>query len=992
MKLARQFLVFLLMILWCSFLQAQQKSRYNFYRYSVNEGLLQSTVLDLEVDQNNFCWLSFSNGIQRFDGNSFKIIPVQPGLPDDKNTGIYRQQNGILLFEHTQGISQFDIQKNAFHHVFIRPEKHNKPVKILGEWNKIIVFYDKAGFFHFLNPDKYNVVKTIAVPLLANQYANGSLIFSNIKDGHVSFYLNGRFYQYDLAIEKIIYTSGVLLPPVGLYLEQSSKQELLYFNSGNEYGLNKYNFRSGSIEAVFRQQTQQFNYRGILFDWKGSRLMSYFNKLYFMSADLKKDSAELINFKNKAIIGNSTATKIVADNFDNLYLVTINDGIRKIIRNSYPLKFFGMEGDNNSYALCVYADKNTNRILVGTKGNGILVFDSLQNIVKHVQRLPGEQISFTANNITRNTKGEYIFTVLGKSSAFLLSSSLLSVSKLPVSNTNNAEEARYFSNLLYNDSLKAILQTEFRLFVVNKQNNNVQQFNLKESSTHGGLLHKGKLFIHSANQVQVYDTSAFKVLKTFPFANTSGVRCYNSNGNNIYLGSNKGIFVVDENFNILKQYNRSTGLPDECIYSIHFDAQQNLWCSTNKGIFRIAPSGQIFQLTKEDGLQENEFNNNVSYQSADGELYFGGVNGVNSFYPEKIPDYMVDLGVYITGIKINNQDFVADTSYQYIKKINLAHDENSIALAFIASGEQNPQRYIHQYKMEGLDKEWLQQPAGETVRYVLPPGDYVFKMYASGSFDSKAVAIKELHIKINPPFWKAWWFLALVSIAAVGLIVYLINRYNHARYQKKVAALLMIQKVQEERERISMELHDSIGAYANAVLYNTELLQNEVQDSRRQSLMKDLRFASKDIITSLRETIWALKNENYTAEECMMRVRNFIHPFSRYYPGINFKIEGEVPQQKELHYGTALNIVRIVQEAVNNAIKHGQAKNISIKTRVAIAAWHMVIDDDGKGFDEKNITPGNGIINMKKRAEEKGLIVEITSKPAEGTHVSIIIP
>jgi len=146
--------------------------------------------------------------------------------------------------------------------------------------------------------------------------------------------------------------------------------------------------------------------------------------------------------------------------------------------------------------------------------------------------------------------------------------------------------------------------------------------------------------------------------------------------------------------------------------------------------------------------------------------------------------------------------------------------------------------------------------------------------------------------KIHPPFWKTWWFLSLLTILALGSIIYIINRYNKARYQKRVNLLQMQQKVQEERGRISMELHDSIGAYANAVLHNTDLLQVEKNVDEKNQIMKDLRFASKDIITALRETIWALKKENYAASDCLLRIRNFMQSFGRYYHTIEFKVEG----------------------------------------------------------------------------------------------------
>jgi signal transduction histidine kinase len=196
-----------------------------------------------------------------------------------------------------------------------------------------------------------------------------------------------------------------------------------------------------------------------------------------------------------------------------------------------------------------------------------------------------------------------------------------------------------------------------------------------------------------------------------------------------------------------------------------------------------------------------------------------------------------------------------------------------------------------------------------------------------------------------------------------------------------------------ERERISRDLHDNIGAYANAVLYNTELLQQQDDTEKKNDIISDLHFASKDIITSLRETVWALKKDNYSAADCLIRIRNFIQPFTRYYHHIIFKVEGEAPPNLILQHDKALHLVRIVQEAVSNAIKHAGAKNISILSEVGNECWKLSVTDDGKGFDveeKKQLQSGNGLGNMEERAASAGVVFSIESKENQGTVVTII--
>jgi len=974
---------------------AQQKSRYNFFSYSVNEGLLQSTVLDLAVDMNNFCWLSFSNGIQRFDGNSFKIIPIQNGLPDDKNVSIFRKKNGELLFVHAKGISKYNIGKDSFEYVYATPVDSYNKLKLIGEENGILFFYGSDATILALNATTYKREYLVSMPFLLPISAGQYPVFSEIENGVVNFYYREKLFQYHLEQQRLISQSPPLPQLFKNFIMNKNPQSVFCFQYDGVWQLGIYNYTEGRFSSIFKKPQTNINFRGILYNWGDKKLMSYYNRLFLMKNDWSSDSSELVDFKNNHITETVAVAKFVSDNFKNLYLVTVNDGIRKIIKNSYPIQYYGVPGDKKNYALCVYPNKRQNNVLVGTFGNGLLIFDTLQNLIKHFERLPGETTPFSVNAITQNNNGEYIFLAIGKKGAYKLSHDIKHITKLEVEKgtTNISSEARYFSDLVYDGPDRAILQTEIEFFVINKKSNRIKQYQINTVPTHGSLLHNGKLIVHNNDYISEFDTTTFKEIHSFAFPGTSGVRCYATDGKLLYFGSNKGIFITDEKYNVVKQYNRSTGMPDECIYAMKFDELNNLWVSTNKGIVRISKTGHLFQLTKDDGLQENEFNNNVTFRTNGGEIFFGGINGVNSFYPSAIPDYMADINIFFTGLRINNHDFKSDTSLQYVKKIELPYNENSIAINFIASGPQNANRYIHQYKMDGLDKEWRQQPVGEPVRYILQPGKYVFKMYASASFSKEAIAIKELQIIINPPFWKTWWFLSLLSIAAIAVIVYIINRYNKSRYQKRVAILLMQQKVQEERGRISMELHDSIGAYANAVLYNTDLLQEEQDENEKRQIMKDLRFASKDIITSLRETIWALKNENYSATDCLMRIRNFLHPFARYYSTIDFKIEGNAPASKQLHYGLALNVVRIVQESVNNAIKHSNPSVILIKSYIIDeSSWGLDIIDNGSGFNINTANAGNGLMNMRKRADEWNFNVTIKSVPEKGTHISIIVP
>lgn len=249
------------------------------------------------------------------------------------------------------------------------------------------------------------------------------------------------------------------------------------------------------------------------------------------------------------------------------------------------------------------------------------------------------------------------------------------------------------------------------------------------------------------------------------------------------------------------------------------------------------------------------------------------------------------------------------------------------------------------------------------------------------------------------------YIIGIASLFALALISSLFMFNNYRRRQKIKAELLQQEEQRQaaaavqaaedkERKRIAADLHDNLGAFANAVHYGTELLQKEDNSTKQRDLVNHLHASSKDVITSLRETIWALKKETYTAADCLVRIRNFVHTLSNAYPTIQFEVLGTAPAQQILSNTGSLHLIRIVQEAVANAIKHSEAKNIIVHSVTDNNEWVLSVTDDGKGFDTINpidTDEHNGLQNMKERAAAAGFALTIFSRLNEGTKINITV-
>ncbi len=988
---------------------AQAVSRYNSFSYSVNEGLLQTTISDIEIDKNNYCWISFPNGIQKFDGNSFINIPVQPGLPDDKYAKFFRCTNGDLLISHSLGISKYNSETDNFSLVYKPHISYDQTPVFIGAVQDTIYVYDEMGVIRAFDCASFKPLYEFKTNLPGSSFNTEQRpqFSSNIINHKAAMKIGSIVYLFDLREKKIIDQSVIESLIYSYTLRLKSEHEVLYYNHRIKNALQCWNFITKSnTQLPIQGKDEILINRSVIFPWQNKMLISFNNRLFETDSTLQVLRSELVNFQNEPVAGNAGIHKITEDNFGNLYLQTVNSGIRKITRNNYPIRYFGSLELKENNILSVLPDKKNNRILTGGIG-GLFIFDTLQRLIKQVITAPGVNRKFVPNGIIKAGDGGYIIFASGFNSAFHLDKDLVMLTPVSISSsfTPGKTHVEYFGNVLMNDGTKAIFQSQDKLYRIRFAGTTISEHQFSVAYIVGGLWYNNMIISHGMNELIFLDAGTFKEIKKIPFSEGAGIRCFTlDDSGSIYMGSNKGIFKIDTSGKILMRWNKTTGLPDECIYAMRFDKNGALWCSSNKGIFRIDKDGNLLQLTKQDGLQENEFNSNVMAVAEDGELYFGGINGVSSFHPHAIRSFDEKINLLFTAIKANNEPVSQKTAIYNIEKINLPHWQNSLSFDFVAMGNNNPDQYIYQYRFKGRDKEWEQNNGLQTIHYSLSPGKYNLQLYASRQFDQNADPMKELVIIIHPPFWKSWWFRSIVALLLFVAVSYFINQRNKARYNRRLQQIENETRLEKERHRISKDLHDSLGAYANAVLYNTELLEKENSEPKRIELIGDLKFASKDIITSLRETVWALKKEQYSAEECLVRIRNFVQPLTRYYQHIHFEIEGDAPASLVLHYAKALNVVRIVQEAVANSIKHASAKTIRI-TSVAIPdnKWNLSIQDDGAGFNVnelKDSEKGNGLDNMEHRAAEAGFVFSVQStenkaRPDDplgrGTTINIII-
>ena len=225
-------------------------------------------------------------------------------------------------------------------------------------------------------------------------------------------------------------------------------------------------------------------------------------------------------------------------------------------------------------------------------------------------------------------------------------------------------------------------------------------------------------------------------------------------------------------------YQEAQGLPNNVVYSILPDDTGGLWLSTNKGLTRFDPSLEQFErYTTNDGLQSDEFNLGAQFRAPDGELFFGGVNGFNAFYPHKIATNPYVPPIVITGVSLGppqppgDADAPQDTP-RLAEGIEVSFRDRILSFEYAALHYTQPERNQYAYKMEGFDREWNYVGSRRYAIYTnLPPGRYTFRVKGSNSdgvWNEQGVSVA---VTVAPPVWGRWWFRGLVGLLLVGAAV-----------------------------------------------------------------------------------------------------------------------------------------------------------------------------------------------------------------------------
>jgi signal transduction histidine kinase len=434
------------------------------------------------------------------------------------------------------------------------------------------------------------------------------------------------------------------------------------------------------------------------------------------------------------------------------------------------------------------------------------------------------------------------------------------------------------------------------------------------------------------------------------------------------------------------------------IYSSVHGNDGNLWCSSNAGLIRLNPQHFNFHVfDRHDGLQSNEFNRQQYLSFNDGKLLFGGLYGVNSFYPDKISINPYTTRTVITGFSILDKDAglysphaVFDSSFIYQTQTQFPWEKNVFSISLAALEFSAPEKNKIRYRLKGFDETWVETGKDRVATYTnLDPGTYHFEAVSANNDGNWSNQKASLSITIIPPWWKKTSVHVVAFLMLTALLGSLIWYMLQRKHQKELKELEYKHKLDEEKLRISRDMHDSLGARLTQIKLMSEMAYQQPEPARI-ALMESISTTASEVITQCSQMVWSLNPANDSLDSLVDYLVHYATDFITK-SGQRCRIDvGEDFPQLPLHSQVRNHIVMSVQEALHNAVKYAGSNEIifQIIFNPLTKQLLIAIKDDGIGFDESRLKRvGNGLKNMRKRIELIGGITEIQSKMGKGTNV-----
>jgi len=948
--------------------------QYTLRNYKAIDGLPQSQVSMMVEDTQGYLWIGTQGGgLARFDGREFKVYTTLDGLLSNIITFLKIDTEQNLWIVHPRGITKFD----------------------------------GLGFTKFQQPGKPSNIKRIRRIF---QHAD-TLFFISAPGLLGKIHHDSIYYWGKPVVENTTISYSHLLP---------SKQTMFYLSDNSFVVLTDKGKRKFNHLNVFNRLNSIFNYRDEVWlhtdagyfkldahvqTFTKKELPIENNILYYDTAQqnfwtrhdnfLLKEKITEGHHQIDTVLREVSIMQILPDFEGNTWFATNGNGMYK-----YFIQDFNRCSSRKMRSVMSILKEEDGTSWIGTMNSGIRKINkgkisaylddkeyrnSIYCIKKSPQGIVWVGTDEGLGRYDENTDSfEWFTRIEGLSSS--------SVTSIEFDEKGNLWLGTFSGGLNYYDG------KEFKVYSVRKGLTSANVLALCYSKKHKSLFAGSEFGLDRISNGAVTH-------EPLPAIDNTSVFSINQFRDSLLLigTGGAGVVIYDPASKIKKRLTSKEGLASDFVYFVAADPDGDIWIGTEKGISRVQLNKELeiernLHYDQENGLEGVEANQNAFYIS-DNEKYFGMIDGLYDFNETEY-DANHSFPLHLTEVKLlygqySTRDYAKSFEgfFKIPKGLSLPPEKNHITFTFNRVDKRYPKSVKFKYRLVNYDKTWTLPSARNEITYSnLPSGEYVFEVTATdnrGSWSGQPITYSFV---IKTPFYKTVGFVLMLVISLIGAVML----FFYLRVRHKVNHAMMLENIRTHeqellRKEIARDFHDEMGNQLSRIINYVSLLRlNGKSGMSQNDLFAKVEGSAKYLYSGTRDFIWSIDPVNDELSKLFIHLRDFGEKLFEE-KSIQFRAYNEVKERITLPYGFSRQANLIFKEAMTNAFKYSEAKNVMLALYKKQDIFQLWFEDDGKGFLMGEVEASNGLQNIRDRADRINSILRIQSEKEKGTKIILEI-
>ena len=907
-----------------------------FNNINIEQGISQSTIEDIFQDSEGYIWLGTNDGLNRYNGYEFKIYnyeEYQNSISHNGITDITEDKYGNIWVNTVSGVNKINkktekisnyteingkIKEDSTTEIIVTKDNNI----LVGTYEGLNIYNAKEDRFDIILEQKDGILSSciysidedingniwIGTELGLNKlskdfkvletYTSESEIYNIFCDDENGFVWAGsdssgllkidtKTKEVTQYINDIEDENSIPANQVGVIIRDSKGN--LWVGTTN--GLARYNEKNDSFDVyknkVYDKNSLVYNdVRSIIEDREGVLWVGTYSgiSIFDTESSIKYYNAGL---DDGYLLSENMVHGIYEDDEGYLWIGSRTKGVNIIDRENNTSKFISMENNNVIQSNSINDITGYKDFIFVATDAGVLKINKKENTIQNY-------------NLEDGLIGENVKDIFVCDKNYLWIGSTNGLNLLDIENDKIIDMTDYVDEGSY---VRYVYQGQ-------------------DGSYYIGFLRDGGLGIIEPNSKET------KYYKNIPNDKTSissnRVRYINEDSKgNIWIGTSYGLNKYDPKTKVFKRYTTSDGIANNTIYGVLVDDNDNIWVSTNKGISQIdTKNNTVNNLSVTDGLQGNEFNGNAAFKSKSGELFFGGINGLNAFYPEDVNSINNKSKVIFDGFKVNDKDYLD------INGLKFDNNTENIKIKFFTPVYSSNKNISYEYELIGSNSSKATTKENYVIYNDLLPGKYTFKVRAVDSRGDISDS-ETIEFSIKYPFWMSPIACFIYLVIA---ILFIINN----KYKLKYLDRLVKSRTKELEEQM----------IKNEELYNNNIKIEENKNKYLVNLSHELR-TPLNVISSTNQLLLELsKKDNIKSDKLAYYIDISERNCNRLLNLVNNILDNTKLQSKMYTLNLKeVDIIYLVEETSLTLIDYIKSKSIELIIDPEVEEKVILCDD-----------------------------------------------